>query len=96
MSTVRKIDFITVKDYLAGEQQSSVKQEYVPEMVIARNAHNIFASNLLRLLFSQLQGKPCQGFNSDTKMRVRMSNETRCDYSDASVVCRPNPQSDMF
>ena len=96
MSTGRKIDFISVEDYLTGEQQSLVKREYMLEMLEARNAHNIFASNALRLLFSQLQGKPCHGFNSDTKMRVRMSNETRFSYSDVSVFCRPNPQSDVF
>ena len=63
MSTGRKIDFISVEDYLTGEQQSLVKREYMLEMLEARNAHNIFASNALRLLFSQLQGKPCHGFN---------------------------------
>ncbi|MBC7966431.1 MAG: hypothetical protein H7Z17_10980, partial [Fuerstia sp.] len=51
MSTVRKIDFISVEEYLAGEQQSSVKHEYVAglvyAMVGARNAHNIIASNAL-------------------------------------------------
>ena len=100
MSTVRKIDFISVEDYLAGEQRSSVKHEYVAglvhAMVGARNAHNIIASNALGSLFSQLQGKPCRAFNSDTKIRVRMSNQTRFYYPDASVICRPNPQSDVF
>ena len=100
MSTVRKIDFISVEDYLAGEQQSSVKHEYVAGLVYAMvgalNAHNIIASNAQGSLFSQLQGKPCRAFNSDTKIRVRMSNQTRFYYPDVSVICRPNPQSDVF
>ncbi len=100
MSTVRKIDFISVEDYLAGEQQSSVKHEYVAgliyAMVGARNAHNIIASNTLISMGQQLHGKPCRAFNSDTKIRVRMSNQTRFYYPDVSVICRPNPQSDVF
>ena len=100
MSTVKKIDFISVEDYLADEQRSSVKHEYVAgliyAMVGARNAHNIIASNALGSLFSQLHGKPCRAFNSDTKIRVRMSNQTRFYYPDVSVICRPNPQSDVF
>lgn len=100
MSPARQIDLISVEDYLAGEQHSSVKHEYVAgliyAMVGARNAHNIIASNVLGSLFSQLQGKPCRAFNSDTKIRVRMSNQTRFYYPDVSVICRPNPQSDVF
>jgi Uma2 family endonuclease len=100
MSTARKSDFISVEDYLAGEQHSSVKHEYVAglifAMVGARNAHNIIASNALGSLFGQLQGKPCRAFNSDTKIRVQMSNQTRFYYPDVSVICRQNPQTDVF
>jgi Uma2 family endonuclease len=100
MSTARQTGFVSVDDYLAGEQQSSVKHEYVAglvyAMVGARNAHNIIASNALGTLFSQLQGKPCRAFNSDTKIRIRLSDQTRFYYPDVSVVCRPNPQSDVF
>lgn len=100
MSTARQTSFVSVEDYLAGEQQSSVKHEYVAGLVYAmagaRNAHNIIASNALGSLFSQLQGKPCRAFNSDTKIRIRMSDQTRFYYPDVSVICRPNPQSDVF
>lgn len=30
------------------------------------------------------------------KIRVRLSSHTRFYYADASVVCKPNPQSDSF
>ena len=100
MSTVQNIDFIAVEDYLAGEQQSSVKHEYVAgriyAMIESQNAHNMIASSALGSLGQQLPGKPCRAFNSDTKIRVRMSNQTRFYYPDVSVICRPNPQSDVF
>jgi Uma2 family endonuclease len=62
----------------------------------AKNAHNIIASNALISMGQQLKGKPCRAFNSDTKIRIRMSDQTRFYYPDVSVVCRPNPQSDVF
>lgn len=100
MSTARQTSFVSVDDYLAGEQKSSVKHEYVAglvyAMVGAKNAHNIIASNALISPGQQLQGKPCRAFNSDTKIRIRLSDQTRFYYPDVSVVCRPNPQSDVF
>ena len=65
-------------------------------MVGADNAHNLLASNTLGSLGQQLQGKPCRAFNPDTKIRIRLSDQTRFYYPDVSVVCRPNPQSDVF
>ena len=99
MSRARS-SLVSVNDYLAGEQQSSVKHEYVAglvyAMVGAKNAHNIIASNALISLGQQLHGKPCRAFNSDTKIRIRLSDQTRFYYPDVSVVCRPNSQSDVF
>lgn len=100
MSTVRVTDFITIEEYLAGEQDSPVRHEYVAGLVYAkvgaRNVHNLIASNVLGLAFSGLQGQPCQAFNSDTKIRVRLSDQTRFYYPDASIVCQPNPQDDVY
>jgi Uma2 family endonuclease len=44
----------------------------------------------------QLRGSGCRPFNSDTKIRVRLPTHVRFYYPDASVICRPNPQSDSF
>jgi len=100
MSPARQTSFVSVEDYLADEQQSSAKHEYIAglvhAMVDANNAHNLMASNTLGSLGQQLQRKPCRAFNSDTKIRIRMSDQTRFYYPDVSVVCRPNPQSDVF
>ena len=100
MSTVRQLNLVSVDDYLTGEQQSRVKHEYIAgvvyAMVGARNAHNIIATNALVSLGQQLQGHRCRVFNSDTKIRVRMSHQTRFYYPDVSIICHPNPQSDVF
>ena len=100
MSIIRQIDFLTVDEYLAREQQSTIKHEFVAGLIYAmvggKNSHNLIATNALGSFFSRLKGNPCRAFNSDTKIRVRMSSGTRFYYPDASVICHPNPPSALF
>lgn len=100
MSTARQLNLVSVDDYLAGELNSTVKHEYLGGVVYAmagaRNAHNIIATNLLVALGSRLRGRSCRPFNSDTKIRVRLPGQVRFYYPDASVICRPNPQTASF
>src|SRR5205085_611584 len=44
----------------------------------------------------RLKGQRCRPFNSDTKIRVRLPSHTRFYYPEASVICRPNPQTESF
>jgi Uma2 family endonuclease len=100
MTAARKLERISVDDYLAGELVSPIKHEYVGGMTYAmagaRNAHNRVAGNTFGALWARLRGKPCQPFNSDTKIRIHLGSETRFYYPEASVVCRPNPDDDSF
>ena len=100
MTAVKKPDFITVSDYLAGEEISDTKHEYlggtVHAMAGATNQHNIIATNSLGSLYGQLRRKSCQPFNSDTKVRIEFPDHTRFYYPDAMVVCQMNPASDHF
>ena len=100
MSIARKLNLVSVNDYLAGELASPTKHEYVGGVVYAMagagNAHNVIATNVLGSLHARLRGKPCRPFNSDTKVRVQLPAQVRFYYPDASVVCRPNPQTDSF
>lgn len=100
MSTANKLNLISVDDYLAGELVSTVKHEYLGGVVYAmagaRNAHNLIATNTLVALGGRLRGLSCRAFNSDTKIRVRLPNQVRFYYPDASVICQPNPQTGAF
>ncbi len=91
---------ITVEEYLRGELKSQVKHEYlggyVYAMAGATNAHNQIASNILSALGSRLRGKPCQSFNSGTKVRVKLPMHVRFYYPDVLVVCDRNPSADTF
>jgi Uma2 family endonuclease len=100
MSTARKLNLMSVEEYLAAELASPVKHEYLGGVVYAmagaRNAHNKIAGNVFGSLWGRLRGQPCQPFNSDTKVRVPLTRQVRFYYPDTSVICRPNPDGDSF
>jgi Uma2 family endonuclease len=100
MTAALKWGLVSVEEYLADELTSPVKREYVGGVVYAmagaRNAHNLIATNTLVALGARLRGKRCRPYNSDTKVRLRLPTQVRFYYPDASVICRPNPQTDSF
>jgi Uma2 family endonuclease len=79
---------------------SPVKHEYVAGVVYAmagaRNVHNLITTNATVALGIRLRGRPCRPYNSDTKIRIRLTTHFRFYYPDVSVVCHPNPQDDSF
>lgn len=100
MPAVKQPDLVSIEDYLAGEEFSDVKHEYiggtVHAMAGATNRQNTIAINGLASLHSQLRGKSCQPFNSDTKVRIQFPDHTRFYYPDAMVVCQSNSPADHF
>lgn len=100
MSAAKKLNLISVADFLAGELISPIKHEYLGGMVYAmagaRNVHNTIAGNTFASLHGRLRGRRCRPFNSDTKIRVRLPAQIRFYYPDVSVVCRPNSPDDSF
>jgi Uma2 family endonuclease len=97
MTALKLQHLITVSDYLEGEETSDIKHEYlggtVHAMAGATIRHNNIAGNCFGVLFGILRGKPCQPFNSDTKVRIEFPDHTRFYYPDAMVVCQSNPDS---
>jgi Uma2 family endonuclease len=100
MSAAKKLNLISVEDYLDGELDSPIRHEYLGGVVYAmagaRNAHNAIASNTLIAMGSRLRGHRCRPFNSDTKIRIRFPTHVRFYYPDVSVSCRPNPPNESF
>jgi len=100
MSRAEQPDFVDVDSYLAGEERANSKHEYVDgwvrAMAGATNRHNRIASNTHGALWSQLKGKPCQAFNSDTKVKIARGPSIWFYYPDTLVVCDSNPAEDSF
>lgn len=100
MNAALKWDLVSEAEYLQGELLSEVKHEYMGGVLYAMagagNAHNRVATNITIALGGRLREHPCQAFNSDTKIRLRLPSQTRYYYPDVSVVCRSNPSTDSF
>src|ERR1041384_4090929 len=100
MTAAKKLNLVSVEAYLAGELVSPIKHEYLGGVVYAmagaRNAHNLIASNTLIALGSRLRGRRCRGYNSDTKIRVRLPSQVRFFSPDTSVISPPTPPGDSF
>jgi Uma2 family endonuclease len=100
MTAAKQIQLLSVEDYLAGELTSHVKHEYsggyVYAMAGGRNTHNTIAGSFFGASYTRLRGRPCQPFNSDTKVRVRFPSHTRFYYPDGMVVCDRNSGNETF
>jgi Uma2 family endonuclease len=100
MTALKKPDFVSVEDYLAGEERSEIRHEYlggaVHAMAGGTNDHAAIAMNVSVSLGGRLRGKPCRPFGGDAKVRIELPHQTRFYYPDLQVVCLPNPGSDRF
>jgi Uma2 family endonuclease len=91
MALLKTNEIISVEDYLSGELIAETKHEYlggvVHAMAGAKVGHNRAAGNVFRFLGNSLDGKPCEPFNSDMKVRIELPEQTRFYYPDVMVVC---------
>lgn len=82
MTTLKPPTSLTIAEYLAGEELSGVKHEYlggtVHAMAGASNQHNAIAVNALGFLLAKLRGKSCRPFNG------RVSGFSRSDVRQSS------------
>lgn len=94
-ATAAKLDYITVEDYLAGEEVSEVKHEYVDGQVYAMAGgkinHNRIARNVSAYLWNHLRGQPCEPLSGD--MLIKTLGK-RFRYPDVVVVCENDPSED--
>jgi Uma2 family endonuclease len=100
MSVAQRRQPISAEEYLASEELSLIKHEYVDGSVYAMEdaavLHNRIATRILTALGARLLGKPCEPFNSDTKVRIQTSGNVRFYYPDAQVVCESNPDDQSW
>src|SRR4051812_6369874 len=93
MQTAVKRDCVTVDDYIAGEQISEIKHEYIGGTLYgmsgASREHNQIALNIASALRSHLKGKPCRVYMSDIKVRLQLAGEDVFYYPDVMVGCDP-------
>src|SRR4051794_10114154 len=79
----------TPEEYLAYERQARYKSEYIAGQIVAMSGvsreHARINWNLTQVLGPQLQGRRCEAYTSD--MRVKVSARGMYTYPDLVVVC---------
>jgi Uma2 family endonuclease len=99
MSAALKWNLVSVEDYLAAEEASPIKHEYVGGVVHAMAGasfnHNVISSNVLVAAANRVRGKGCRALGSDMRLRIQMRDHFRFYYPEVSVVCRPKSPDNM-
>jgi Uma2 family endonuclease len=102
MQTPIDVNFLTVAEYLEGEQVSEIKHEYVCGQIFAMSgasrSHNLIAGNIYALLRNHLRGSRCRTFISDMKVRLKTAQENNdlFYYPDVVVTCNPTDNQKFF
>jgi Uma2 family endonuclease len=89
MSTAADRRRISLREYVAWEERSGGRHEFyrgeVFAMAGASPRHNRIARNILTGLDRLMEGRPCEPFGSD--QRIRIDTADLSTYPDVSVVC---------
>ena len=83
--------FITPEEYLEGERLAETRSEFINGEIIAMAGasltHVRLNSNVQSGWVMQLNGKPCEVFSHD--LRVKMNDEGDYCYPDIGIACEP-------
>jgi Uma2 family endonuclease len=100
MQTAVETHFLSVDEYLSGEQLSDVRHEYVDGVVYAMAgtsiAHNIIAGNIFGELRIHLRGSKCRPLMADVKARLQLGEKQIFYYPDVMVACDPRDTNSFF
>jgi Uma2 family endonuclease len=81
----------TVEEYLAMEEKSEIRHEFVNGKLIsmagASANHHDISGNVFAFLHSALRGRACRAYHNDAKVLIKPANSYR--YPDVFVACNP-------
>ena len=89
MTVSKNRTYLSTEEYLAAEQDSPIKHEYIQGQVYAMagasDAHVTVAGNLFALLRNHLRGTGCRVYMADMKAQIDSANVFY--YPDVMVTC---------
>lgn len=98
MSALKQSVRMSVEEYLAFEEQSEERHEYldgyIRAMASESTAHNLIGQNIVLQLRNRLRGSGCQPFFTNLKVWIEARN--RFYYPDALVTCQPEGMHSYF
>lgn len=95
-----ELPFMTWEEYLAFEEQSLYRHEYINGVVHAMTgaslAHNRIAQKLVIAFGTHLKGGPCEPFFLEAKLEIQAGRDRIMYYPDVMVSCRPEDRTDQI
>lgn len=89
---------LSPEEYLAAEQDSPIKHEYIQGQVYAMagasDAHVTIAGNLFALLRNHLRGTGCRVYMADMKAQIELANVFY--YPDVMVTCDARDRNSTY
>ena len=100
MEAALQTGFVPVEDYLAGEETSDVRHEYLGGLVYAMagetRVHNTIALNLALAIRQHLRSGPCKLYLSDIRVNLNLRDDACYYYPDLVVTCDPRDTDPRF
>jgi Uma2 family endonuclease len=100
MDAALKAEFLTAQEYLALEEQSEIRHEFVDGQLFAMaggsREDNIICGNIFAWLHARLRKGPCRPFIADMKAYLATDTHERFYYPDVMVVCGPRETDKYF
>ena len=94
------LERLGVEAYLAGEQRTEVKHEYLDGQIVAMGsasrAHGLLALSLSALLLPHARRKGCQLFTADMKVRIDHDSGSWFYYPDLVLACDPSDREPLY
>lgn len=91
---------LSVADYLAFEETSAVRHEYIGGEIHAMAGeslpHNTIALNIASALRGKLRSGPCRAYVENVKVRFEIAREEIFYYPDVVVSCHPASGERLF
>lgn len=91
---------LSVADYLALEERSEIKHEYINGEIYAMAGtsvrHNRITLNLASRLIGRLRGSTCEVFVADVKLHLQEIGVEIFYYPDLMVCCDPNDHDPYY
>lgn len=100
MQTAVQHDHVPVETYLAAEERSEVRHEYLGGVVYAMagetRAHNEIVGNLYTAIRSHLKGGHCKLYVSDIRVALSLHDDAYFYYPDLVVTCDSRDSDPRF
>lgn len=100
MSAQPELAFITIEEYLEGEQLTEIRYEYINGRVHAMGGasafHNLISLNIVSGLRTATRQSDCQVFMADMKVALNIASQDIFYYPDVLVSCDPDDREQYY